>query len=182
MKDTLKTVADGKLKFNNLTNYYSDYVFRFIKNHYGLLNTDMKIVDVGCGYGRNLKLFKKLGFNNLIGIDIIKRFNVSEFKFIEADITENIPIDNCLGDIVLFNFVLMFIPKKKQEFVMKELLRITKEYLLIETRKTKYKNSLYQHEYDIENFFIYLKNQKDVEILDFNKNQEKLLIRRKNHA
>lgn len=181
-ENVMKTVADGKLKFNNLTKYYSDYVFKFIKNYYKYLNTNMKIIDIGCGHGRNLNLFEKLGFKNLIGIDIIKRCKINEFKFIEADITEKIPIDNQLGDIVLFNFVLMFICQSRQEHVIKELIRITKEYLIIETRKTKYKNSLYQHEYDVENLFLYFKNQPDMQILDFNIKNEKILLRRKFNA
>ena len=41
----------------------------FIKNYINELTTGMEIVDIGAGHLRNLKLFQKLGFENLYALD-----------------------------------------------------------------------------------------------------------------
>ena len=53
---------------NHLKNGYSDYNLLFLKKHVDEIKLSDKILDVGCGYFRNLYLFYKIGFKNLYGI------------------------------------------------------------------------------------------------------------------
>ena len=34
------------------------------------LDRNIPVLDVGCGYGRNLVLMRQLGFTNLVGVEI----------------------------------------------------------------------------------------------------------------
>lgn len=168
---SIKTVKDGKLKFLNIKNYYSDFVFYFLKNYCDELNTSMSILDAGCGHARNLNFLYSLGFKDLTGIDIIKRANNRNFTYIEKDITTEIPGKY---DIVMCNFVLMFIETQKQLKVIDKLLAATKQYLLIETRKND--TSEYTYTCYIENFYNYILAKKEYKIIYYSKSKERLLV------
>ena len=152
--DIALSLKDKKLKFQHLIHYYSDFLFKFLKKYYKELNLNMSILDAGCGYGRNLNLLYNLGFKNLTGIDMIKRKKFKKYKYQEKDLTK----DEIEGsyDIVLCNFVLMFINTKDQLKVIDKLIESTNRFLLIETRQAEGK---YSYTCYIENF-ITICNQK----------------------
>jgi len=140
----------------------------------------MSVLDVGCGHGRHLNLFYNLGFRNLTGIDIVKRSYLSKkYKYFKLDVREEFTKEILLQekyDIVLCNFVLMFIEPEYQIKVIDQLLELTNKYLLIETREIggNYSFSCY-----IQNFYYYMQTRKEFEIIYHNKNKERLTVKRK---
>ena len=82
--------------------------------------------------------------------------------------------------VVLCNYVLMFIAPKCLNFVLGELFRVSKEFLLIETFKYPDKAKRTDvKDYDFKDIVSFFENRNDVEILDKKIYYEKLLIRRK---
>lgn len=173
---------------NHLKEGYSDYNLFFLKHYYSELSLNNKIIDVGCGHFRNLYLFYQVGFRNLYGIDRLlpspsikpKRFKVT---FIKQDIILGLPYEEKEFDIVLCNFVLMFISKETLSYVLQELLRITNVFCIIETQRQFYeaKNTQIQ-KYDFEEIVQYIKNNDEFEILDKKIYREKLILRRNNNG
>lgn len=139
----------------------------------------MSVLDVGCGHGRHLNLFYNLGFRNLIGIDVVKRNYLSKkYKYIKLDIREEFSKEPLLQqnyDIVLCNFVLMFIEPKYQIEIIDKLLKLTNRYLLIETRKI---GGNYSYPCYIQNFYYYLQTKKEFEITYYNENKERMTIKK----
>lgn len=170
-------VEDSILRFNHLKRYYSEGVFKFIRKYYKTFNTNMQILDVGCGHGRHLILFKQLGFINLTGVDIVRRNKRNQYAFIKQDIRKGIPVEDKFSDITICTFVLKFIEPESLEYVISELLRVTKQYLILQTRQIK--TTKYSNKYDILRFFNLIKKNKEFEILEFNKTDEKIVARRK---
>lgn len=166
---------------NHLREGYSNFNLMFIKKHYKELSLKDKIIDVGAGHFRNLKLFQELGFKNLSAIDK----NIPEPKFdikvnfILQDIQKGLPYIDKEFEVVLCNFVLMFIDADKQKFVVQELLRVSKKFLIIETYKlSKNTKETEYKEYDFENICEWIKENKEFEILEKKKYYQKLLVRR----
>lgn len=172
-----------QMQINHLRNHYSDYVFMFIKNYIDLLNPNMKIGDIGAGHLRNLKLFEELGFSNLYAIDKELTDNpleVNLIKFIQQDIELGISLPDKFFDITLCNYVLMFINPLKINCVLEELIRVSNDFLIIETNKQKYKKCKTTHfkEYDFMSIAKYIDNHCDFELLQVRKHYEKLIARR----
>lgn len=173
---------------NHLKEGYSDYNLLFVKRYHKDLQLSDKILDVGCGHYRNLYLFYKLGFKNLYGIDRLipkpsekpKRFNVD---FIQGDINLGLPYEDKSFEVVLCNFVLMFIPPESLLNALRELLRVTKGFCIIETQRKLYeaKNSQME-EYKFKKIVKYIESNEEFEILDKKIYKEKLMIRRINNG
>ena len=165
---------------NHLKDGYSSYNLLFLKRYCEELNKNYKVLDVGTGHYRNLKLFQELGFTKLYAIDKnvpLSKFNM-KVKFILKDIESGLPYEDKEMDIVLCNYVLMFINPEKIVFVLEELLRVCNKFLVIETypkyhetKKTEYK------EYDFNLIYKYIKSKENYEIINMKK-CEKLMARR----
>lgn len=92
-----------------------------------------KILDVGCGAGRTTIGLKKLGYNNIIGIDISEnmivkaRRNDPSLQFITANVL-NLPFNDKTFDVAFFSFNgLMLIPDiVNREKAMIEIKRVLK--------------------------------------------------------
>lgn len=177
----------GKVINNHLRNGYSDYNLLFIKKYVNEIKVTDKILDVGCGHLRNLYLFHLLGFKNLYGIDKhlpdpSKKDSDEPFlvNFVNQDILEGLPYTSKGFEIVVCNFVLMFIPSSSLEFVLSEILRVTSKFCIIETQKQHYKaKNSHMAAYDFETIVKYILNNGDFEILDKKQSKEKLILRRK---
>lgn len=76
--------------------WWKEHLFKFIKH----MDKNIKILDIGCGLGHNLFVFKELGFKNVVGVDISpecidfckkKKFNVIQkdvFDFLKENKTK----------------------------------------------------------------------------------------------
>ena len=116
------------------------------------------IIDIGCGYGRYLKIIKNEFPNiELVGMDISEaQINFAE-KYLSDDSIQlhindckKINFDNKYFDLVITYGCLGHIPNSSVKTVFNELKRISKNMLLIETvRKNKSKAShVFVHNYD----------------------------------
>lgn len=173
---------------NHLKDGYSDYNLLFLKKYHKELNLTNKILDVGCGHFRNLFLFYQIGFKNLYGIDRLlplpsKKHRGFKVQYINADIIHGLPYEDKEFDIVLCNFVLMFIPPERLLFVLGELLRVTNKFCVIETQKQFYKaQNSFRVPYNFKKILKYIENNDDFEIVDKKIYKEKLIARRKNNG
>lgn len=169
---------------NHLHNHYSDYNLLFLKRYLSELNINNKILDVGTGHFRNLRLFYELGFNELYGIDknipdpIFKDKNF-KINFILRNIEQGLPYKDKEFDIVLCNYVLMFINPSKLNFVLDEIMRVCNKFVVIETNKSKTK-ALHTEfkDYSFKSISDYIENNKDFKLLDKKCYYEKLFLRR----
>lgn len=171
-----------KMKINHLRNYYSDYTFSFLKKYVDELSIDFKVGDIGAGHLRNLKLFEELDFNNLYALDREYTDNplkVNLKSFILQDIEEGIDFSDRFFDITLCNFVLMFINQRNQSFVLDELMRVSNNFLIIETYPKKYKpKNTFHKDYNFQDIVEYISKNEDFEILEAGNYYERLLVRR----
>lgn len=167
---------------NHLKYGYSDHVFKFISKFHKEFNLDNSIIDVGCGHFRNLKLFSQAGFKKLYGLDknIYEDYSDVPVSFKIWDIEKGIPFNDKSFDIVLCNFVLMFIEPRKQKFVVDELMRVTKRFLVIETNPLKKgtKNTFYK-DYNFKDIVNWIESNEKFELVQVRKYQEKLIAKRR---
>ena len=164
-----------KYRYNHLKNGYSDFLFQMLYKYRGWL-TKGPVLDVGCGHGRNLALLKTLGFDDLIGIDILERTGeVPDYiKFISHDIEKGIPAKDGSSRITLFNYVYMFLKEDAQAYVVKELLRVTKGLLIIETYTPKH-DPKYFYPFDIRDIKNIIDMDESFEIIEFREKTGKLV-------
>lgn len=144
----------------------------------------MKVLDVGAGHLRNLKLFDELGFKNLYALDLETTDNplkVSLKDFKLQDIEKGLPYKDKEFDILLCNYVLMFINPKNIDFVVSELMRVTKGFLIIETNPQKYKDChhTFFKDYDFDHIAKQIEKNIDFELLQVRKSHEKITAKRK---
>lgn len=172
-----------EMQINHLRNYYSRYVFQFVKKYIDELYLDMKIIDIGAGHLRNLKLLQEFGFKNLYALDKEDtdnplRVNLEDFR--KHDIEKGIPYTDEFFNVVLCNYVLMFIDPQNIDFVVRELLRVTKDFLVIETNKQKYKkcNSTHFKDYNFLDIVSEIEKNPSFELLQVRKYHEKIIARR----
>jgi len=99
------------------------------------LPRDIKILEVGCNIGMQLKGFQRMGFTNLYGIEL-QAYAVQKAK----EITENINIIQGSGfdipfrdgyfDLVCTNGVLIHIAPEDHSRIMSEVYRCSKKYIM----------------------------------------------------
>lgn len=138
----------------------SDYVRFFVKKFLNEINLTDRIIDLGCGKGRNLYYLKKIGFKNLTAIDIneFKEINKNYINFIKADLKEGIQIKEKF-DIILCNYLLMFIENKKA--LISEINNISEDgcFCVVELNKKILKNGL---PYDFKEIINLFSNEWDI--------------------
>ena len=148
----------GKTYFNKFDSKIGerneDIFLKYIEKH-----KPSSIIDIGCGYGRYLKIIKNKFPNiELVGMDISEtQINFAKNYLSDDSIQlyindcKKINYDNKYFDLVITYGCLGHIPKKSVKKVFNEMKRISKNMLLIETeRKIKSKAShVYHHNYDI---------------------------------
>jgi len=99
-----------------------------------VLDKDAKILEVGCNVGNQLRLLKKMGYNNLYGIEL-QDYAVGKAKELTKGINiiqgvgDNIPFKDEYFDLVFTSGVLIHIPPTIIKEVLKEIYRCSKKYI-----------------------------------------------------
>jgi len=78
------------------------------------LSPDSLIVDVGCARGATLEALHLKGFRNLVGIDCSQKMLAKSFSKAKLILSDTFPEELKQVDLVLSNWVLHFIPQRKQ--------------------------------------------------------------------
>jgi SAM-dependent methyltransferase len=83
------------------------------------LAATFSVLDIGCGNGRNIKFLQSLGFTDTVALDMATDFG---FKITLGK--DRFPVFSESADIVLANYVMMFLDKKERQQVMREIDRV----------------------------------------------------------
>lgn len=112
---------------------YGIYREELNKEFIGLLNKDIKILEVGAGTGKQLEILKKMGFKNLYGIEInkdaIRRSRTKEDIYIIPGDACNIPFQDGFFDLVFTSMVLIHIAPVNISETLKEIYKCSKKYI-----------------------------------------------------
>lgn len=98
------------------------------------LNKDIRILEVGCNVGNQLRLLQQMGFTNLYGLEL-QPYAVQRAKDLTKGINiiqgvaDDLPFKDSYFDLVFTSGVLIHIPPELHEKVMTEMYRCTKKYL-----------------------------------------------------
>ena len=115
-----KYLEAGFLRFNKPTKHAFENMARFYHVWYGKYlpsNKDAKILDAGCGMGHFLYYLKKMGYTNLLGIDI----SPQAVDFVKKYITKNVILADAFEflkgakdfDVIVLNDIIEHIPKER---------------------------------------------------------------------
>ncbi|WP_276504465.1 pseudaminic acid biosynthesis-associated methylase [Terrimonas pollutisoli] len=140
------------------------------------LPRDIKILEVGCNYGAQLRGFQRMGFENLYGIELQPyAVEKSKQKFSGLNIISgsgfDLPFKDGFFDLVCTNGVLIHISPKDNFGFMKEIHRCSKKYIMgweyydNETKELNYRdNQGFMWKADYAS--IYQKNFPDLQLKD----------------
>lgn len=98
------------------------------------LDKDIRILEVGCNVGNQLRLLQQMGFNNLYGLEL-QPYAVQRAKDLTKGINiiqgvaDDIPFKDGYFDLVFTSGVLIHIPPELHEKVMTEMYRCTKKHI-----------------------------------------------------
>ena len=95
---------------------------------------EMTVVDIGCGNGRNTKFLMDNGFENCRAFDMADDFG--EKMMLGKDI---FPVEDNSIDLILANYILMFLDADERKQVIEEVKRMSKVgcYFMIELYPAK---------------------------------------------
>lgn len=130
-------------------------------------NKEMKILDVGCGYGRTLNELHNLGFRKLTGIDYAQEMinrGLKEFPYLNLIKShgDKIPFpDKTFNAVILMGVLTSNISDKEQENIKREILRILKDqgilyladFLLNQDERNIKRYQKYENKYGIYGIF-----------------------------
>jgi SAM-dependent methyltransferase len=83
--------------------------------------TKVQVVDIGCGNGRNSDFMKENGYENVLSLDMVNDYG---YKIVLGE--DKIPIPNKSADIILANYILMFLDDGERAQLIGEIQRIAK--------------------------------------------------------
>lgn len=143
-KNNLKTSRfDNFDKAYYSTDGYDDYLLRYKKEGEDLIkkllkviepNQNWKFLDVGCGMGGTILALRKRGLSAW-GTEVSEFClkNSEAKKWVKRGEVANIPHDDNSFDVVICIDVLCYLNGKQVKKAIKELVRVAKNYLYIET-------------------------------------------------
>ena len=96
--------------------------------------SDLSVVDIGCGNGRNTRFLLDNGFKNCRAFDMVDDFGE---KMVLGH--EMFPVEDNSVDLILANYILMFLDKDERDQVVGELKRISRKgcYFVLELYAAK---------------------------------------------
>ena len=105
----------------------------FWKKHFLKFDRDLKILELGSNVGVKLLILKKMGFNNLTGVEInknayeIAKRNDPSITWINSSIDSFEPDEPF--DLVFTSFVLIHINPETLNAIIKKMINISKKYI-----------------------------------------------------
>ena len=93
-----------------------------------------RIIDLGCGNGRNSEYLKELGYSNIHAYDLRGDYGI------ELDLIINgIPLRSHWADLILCNYLMCFLNQADRVYLSREISRVaqTNCFLLVEFYKGK---------------------------------------------
>lgn len=155
--------------------YRSDYITFFIKRFINEISIKNKIIDLGCGRGRNLYYLKELGFKSVTGIDLyqFKEIDIKAIEFIKTNLENKIPVQNKYN-IILCNYIFMFI--KNKHALISEITRISEvgAFCIVELNKKNLKNGIKYNFREIIDLFL-----NDWDIVNIRIRQNKFIAKKR---
>lgn len=138
-----------------------------IKEFKKYVSSDMKILDVGCGYGRTLNILYNEGYCNLTGIDYAQNMinrGLKQYPYLNLlkSNGEQIPFpDDEFHAVILIGVLTSNIKDEEQEKLISEILRILKDqgifyltdFLLNDDKRNKKRYSKYGDKYGLYGVF-----------------------------
>jgi len=135
----------------------------------------IKILELGCNIGSQLRCLYKMGYKNLSGIEIqhhcLKKLK-KNFNFVNGiqSTVFKLPFNNNSFDLVFTNNVLIHIPPKKIHIVLKEMYRVSKLWIWgSEYYSQNYKEIIYRKNKNLlwkaDFAKIFLKNFKNLKLI-----------------
>ena len=135
----------------------------------------IKILELGCNIGSQLRCLYKMGYKNLNGIEIqhhcLKKLK-KNFNFVNGiqSTIFKLPFNNNSFDLVFTNNVLIHIPPKKIHIVLKEMYRVSKLWIWgSEYYSQNYKEIIYRKNKNLlwkaDFAKIFLRNFKNLKIV-----------------
>jgi ubiquinone/menaquinone biosynthesis C-methylase UbiE len=117
----------------------------------------ISILEIGCGYGANLKPLKaRLPDSHIVGVDIssTQLANAKEYigndsvELHHLDASEGLPFTDEYFDLVFTAGVLMHVPHRKVNKIRNEMIRLSSTYILHDesTKAGQYIEFTYDHE------------------------------------
>lgn len=100
----------------------------------GSLDRDIRILEIGCNVGNQLRLLQSMGFTNLYGIEL-QPYAVQRAKELTKNINiiqavaDDLPFKDNFFDLVFTSGVLIHIPPELHEKVMSEMARCSNKYI-----------------------------------------------------
>jgi ubiquinone/menaquinone biosynthesis C-methylase UbiE len=157
-------------------NSRSDYVRFFILHYINEISINDKIIDLGCGKGRNIYYLKELGLKNITAVDINKFKEIdNSINFIRTDLENGIPLNDKFN-IMLCNYLFMFI--KDKENLVNEINRISdcNSFCIVELNKKFLVNGLKYEFNELINLF-----SKEWDIVNIRLKQNKFIAKKRSN-
>jgi SAM-dependent methyltransferase len=120
----------------------------YLRKNTKLLPKTGKVLDIGCGNGRNTKYMKDLGYN-VDSVDMAGDFGIKT-------VLGQDPLPNKKYDVLLANYILMFLNDKERSKVMSEMNSRSKKGSIIVIEMYPAKDS---HDYDFDSMVNYFYNK-----------------------
>ena len=79
-----------------------------------------KVLDIGCGNGRNTRFMQSLGFSDVVSLDMAGDFGEQCVLGVEP-----MPVDDNSIEIILCNYLLMFLSDEERNHILKEIKRVS---------------------------------------------------------
>jgi len=87
----------------------------------GNLRKQLQVVDIGCGNGRNSEFMKQNGYEKILSLDMVNDYGKD--MVVGRD---KIPLRDHSTDIILCNYLMMFLNKTERKQLIREIKRIAK--------------------------------------------------------
>ena len=85
---------------------------------------DYRVIDIGCGNGRNLKFMQEIGFQHLIGMDMACPTLEGVCLHKTTLGVDPLPLSSHTVDVILANYILMFLSEQELAQTISEINRV----------------------------------------------------------